>query len=156
MKPVEATRNAAFSLLELMIALAVAAVMAAFAVPAYRTHVAKAHRVDAATAALKAVQFVETARLGQVAASGDAIVLGAGFDQAPSNGRAVYRLAVLSENATNGGYGIEATPVSPGPMQDDACGVFAVDATGLRWNHAPGATAPLDTAQSLACWAGRM
>ncbi|MDR5834758.1 type IV pilin protein [Caballeronia sp. LZ034LL] len=156
MKRVEATRQAAFSLLELMIALAVAAVMAAFAVPAYRTHVTKAHRVDAATAALKAVQFVETARLAQVAAGGDAIVLSAGFDQAPSNGRAVYRLAVLPENATNGGYGIEATPVSPGAMQDDACGVFVVDATGLRWNRAPGATASLDAAQSLACWAGRM
>ncbi|MDR5758039.1 type IV pilin protein [Caballeronia sp. LZ035] len=156
MKSVESRRTAAFSLLELMIALAVAAVMAAFAVPAYRSHVTKAHRVDAATAALKAVQFVETARLAQVAASGDAIILSAGFDQAPSSGRAVYRLSVLPENATNGGYGIEATPVTSGAMQDDTCGVFIVDATGLRWNHAPGATTPLDTAQSVACWAGRM
>ncbi len=52
-----------FSLLELMIALGVAAVIAMYALPAYRTHIAKGHRLDAAAALLHAVQYVETARL---------------------------------------------------------------------------------------------
>jgi len=80
-----------FSLLELMVALAVAAIIATFAVPAYRTHVAKAHRVDAASALTRAVQFVETARLAQTSEGVDAITLSAGLDQAPSNGATVYR-----------------------------------------------------------------
>jgi len=52
-----------FSLLELMIALGVAAIIATLAIPAYRTHVVKAHRLDAASALVRAVQFVETTGL---------------------------------------------------------------------------------------------
>ncbi|WP_321796246.1 type IV pilin protein [Caballeronia sp. J97] len=144
-----------FSLLELMIALGVAAIIATFAVPAYRTHVVKAHRLDAASALMRAVQFVETTRLAQNPASGDAIALGAGLDRAPASGAAVYSVAVLPESSTNGGYAVEAVPIVPGAMQDDACGVFVIDATGLRWNRPPGATTPLDAAQSASCWAGK-
>jgi len=143
------------SLLELMIALAVAAIIATFAVPAYRTHVAKAHRVDAASALTRAVQFVETARLAQTSEGVDAITLSAGLDQAPSNGATVYRVAVLPESPTNGGYAIEAVPIAAGPMYEDGCGAFVIDATGLRWNHTPGTTDPLDAAQSAACWVGK-
>lgn len=100
----ECRREAAFSLLELMIALGVAAIIAMFAIPAYRTHVAKAHRLDAASAVMRAVQFVETARLAQTSASGDVITLSAGLDRAPSSGAPVYRLSVLAESPTNGGY----------------------------------------------------
>lgn len=138
-----------------MIALGVAAIVATFAIPAYRAHVAKAHRLDAATAILRAVQFFETAKLSQTPESGNTPALSAGLDQAPSNGTAVYRLAVLPESPTNGGYAIEVSPIVPGSMQDDACGTFVIDATGLRWNRASGATAPLDAARSVACWAGK-
>ena len=144
-----------FSLLELMIALGVAAIIATFAMPAYRSHVAKAHRLDAVSAVLRAAQFVETARLSQTVERSSVITLSAGLDQAPSNGAPVYRVGVLPESSTNGGYGIEAAPVAPGAMQDDVCGAFVIDATGLRWNHLSGATAPIETAQSAACWAGK-
>ncbi|WP_244815277.1 type IV pilin protein [Caballeronia sp. Lep1P3] len=146
-------RRAGFSLLELMIALGVAAIIAMFALPAYRAHVAKAHRLDAAAALIRAAQFVESARLSQAAS--DAVALSAGMDQAPAGGVPVYRLALLAESATNGGYAIEAVPVSPGAMKDDACGVFVIDATGLRSNRLSGSAAPLDAAKSSACWAGK-
>ncbi|VXC38085.1 conserved hypothetical protein [Burkholderia sp. 8Y] len=145
--------RAGFSLLELMIALGVAAIIATFAMPAYQSHVAKAHRLDAAAALFKAVQFVESARLFQTGTG--AVALSAGIDQAPPNGAPVYRLALLPESATNGGYTIEAAPVSPGPMQDDACGVFVIDATGSRSNRLTDGAAPLDAAISAACWAGK-
>ncbi|WP_250513874.1 type IV pilin protein [Caballeronia sp. INDeC2] len=144
-----------FSLLELVIALGVAAIIATFAIPTYRTHVAKAHRLDAASALTRAVQFVETTRLAQTSESGETLTLGAGFDRAPPSGTAAYSVAVLPESPTNGGYAIEAVPVAPGAMQDDACGAFVIDATGLRWNHPPGSTTPLDAAQSTSCWAGK-
>lgn|GEM_PF-517224 len=142
-----------FSLLELMIALGVAAIIATFALPAYRTHVAKTHRLDAAAALQRAVQFIETARLAQTGT--DSIALSAGMDQAPSSGTPVYKLALLPESAANGGYTIEAAPVASGVMQDDACGVFIIDATGLRSNRLADTAAPLDAAKSSACWTGK-
>ncbi|KND59662.1 Type IV pilus biogeneis protein PilE [Candidatus Burkholderia verschuerenii] len=142
-----------FSLLELMIALGVAAIIATYAIPAYRAHVAKAHRLDAAAALMRAVQFVETARLTQTA-GGESIALPMGLDRAPSNGAANYALTLLPESATNGGYSIEAAPIAFGAMQNDACGTFVIDATGLRANRTS-TSAPLEAAQSSSCWAGK-
>jgi type IV pilus assembly protein PilE len=141
-----------FSLLELMITLAIAAIITMYALPAYRAHVAKTHRMDAAAALMRAVQFIETARLAQTPGTTDTTTLPTGIDQTPSNGAAIYKLAIQPESATNGGYSIEAAPVASGAMDNDACGTFIIDATGLRSNRT---TTVLDTTQSFACWAGK-
>lgn len=79
-------RGAGFSPLELM--------------TAYRAHVAKAHRLDAAAALMRAVQFVETAHLAQASATGDAMALPVGLDQAPSSGSVVIDATGLRQNHT--------------------------------------------------------
>lgn len=121
--------TSAFTLLELMIALAVAATLVVFAVPSYRSHVARTHRIDAASAIYRAAQFVEGA------ASDSAATLPPGLDQAPQFGTPVYRVRVLPADEANGGYSVEAAPTEAGPMRDDACGIFTLDATGLRSNR---------------------
>jgi type IV pilus assembly protein PilE len=137
------TYTSAFTLLELMIALAVAATLAAFAVPSYRSHVARTHRIDAASALYRAAQFVEGA------ASDGMSTLPPGLDQAPQFGTPIYRLHVLPADDTNGGYAIEAAPEQSGPMGDDPCGTFALDATGQRGNRSvAGGVAPA----SSECW----
>ncbi|CAE6694266.1 type IV pilin protein [Paraburkholderia haematera] len=136
-------RTSAFTLLELMIVLAIAATLVAFAVPSYRSHVARTHRVDAASALYRAAQFVEGAL------SDGAGALPPGLDQAPQFGTPIYRLQVLPSDEANGGYSVEATPISIGPMRDDACGIFTLDATGLRGNRSgANGTAP----PSSECW----
>ncbi|MBN3804414.1 prepilin-type N-terminal cleavage/methylation domain-containing protein [Paraburkholderia sp. Ac-20336] len=133
----------AFTLLELMIALAITATLAVFAIPSYRSHIARTHRVDAASALYRAAQFVEGA------ASDSVPTLPAGFDQAPQSGTAIYRLHVLPGDDTNGGYAIEAAPVDAGPMRDDPCGTFTLDATGQRGNrNEAGGSTPA----SSECW----
>lgn len=131
------------TLLELMIALAIAGTLAAFAVPSYRHHVARSHRIDAAAALYRAAQFVESAASDGVAA------LPPGIDQAPQSGTPVYWLQILPASDANGGYSIEATPDESGPMRDDPCGTFMLDATGQRGNRngANGATPA-----SAECW----
>lgn len=119
----------AFTLLELMIALAIAATLAVFAVPSYRHHVARTHRIDAASALYRAAQFVEGAASDGVSA------LPPGLDQAPQFGTPIYRLHVLPADDANGGYSIEAAPGGSGPMRDDPCGTFTLDATGQRGNR---------------------
>jgi type IV pilus assembly protein PilE len=138
----------AFTLLELVSALAIVAVLAAFAVPSYRTHVMRAHRTDAASALYRAAQFVETS-----ARSGETAVLPPGLDQAPQSGTPIYRLHVLPADDVNGGYALHATPSDAGPMRDDPCGTFALDATGARTNRAIGSGALL--VDSGSCWNAR-
>ena len=137
----------AFSLLELVVAMAIAVTLALFAVPAYRTHVAKAHRTDAASALYRAAQFVESSVYVEGAA------LPGGVDQAPQSGKPVYRLRILPAGDTNGGYTLEAQPLESGPMSDDACGTFVIDATGQKANRVSGVDASgIDTD---ACWSAR-
>lgn len=142
MKP----HTSAFTLLELVIALAIAAILAMYAVPSYRSQVARSHRVDAASALYRAAQFIEAA------APGDASPLPAGLDQAPPFGTAVYKLRALPADDANGGYAVEARPLESGPMRDDGCGSFVLDATGSRSNRAGDGSA-VDDPQ--ACWNAR-
>ncbi|MFM0737856.1 type IV pilin protein [Paraburkholderia xenovorans] len=122
-------QTSAFTLLELMIALAIAVTLAVFAVPSYRAYVARTYRIDAASALYRAAQSVE-------AAPGDSnATLPPGLDQAPLFGAPIYRLRVLPSDDGGGGYSLEAAPIETGPMRDDACGTFTLDATGLRGNR---------------------
>jgi type IV pilus assembly protein PilE len=120
---------AAFTLLELMIALAITATLLTFAVPSYHSQVARTHRIDAASALYRAAQFVEGT------ASDGAAILPSGLDQAPQFGAPIYRLHMLPADDVNGGYSLEATPTEAGPMRNDGCGIFTLDATGLRGNR---------------------
>jgi type IV pilus assembly protein PilE len=139
-------KDSAFTLLELAMALAAVAIVAVFAVPSWRSQIARGHRIDAMTALYRAAQFVDMQ-------TPTATSLPAGLDQAPPEGAAVYRLRLLSGDESNGGYVIAASPVEPGPMYDDACGTFTLDATGVRGNQSAHAGAAAPGAEE--CWRGR-
>lgn len=139
-------RRPGFTLLELVIALAMAAIVAVFALPGYRTQIARGHRTDAIAAIYRAAQFIDRA-------SPDMDTLPAGLDQAPQSGAPVYRLSVSRGDESNGGYVIDATPVESGPMRDDPCGAFRLDAIGTRTN-VPADGGAVDSAHGE-CWRDR-
>lgn len=141
-------RAAAFSLIELTVALAIAAVLAAYAMPSYREHVARAHRADAVMALYQAAQYLEANFEERTRGP---VALPAGLDQVPPIGIAVYRLYVVEGDRDNGGYALEARPVDPGPMDGDTCGTFILDAIGKRANRSAGSRDLLDSA----CWLAR-
>ncbi len=136
-------------MLELAIALAIAALLAAYAVPTYIRHAARGHRMAVVTAIYRAAQFLEANPGQRMGKRGES--LPAGLDQSPSQGAAVYRLRALPGGHENGGYVIEAQPAAPGPMHDDSCGIFVLDATGKRWNRATAPPPPHDGD----CWSAR-
>jgi type IV pilus assembly protein PilE len=136
-----------FSLLELMITLGLAAIIALFAMPVYQQQVMKGHRLNAVTALYRAAQYLESVRT--VSGNDSALKLPTGFEQTPATGAPIYILRILAESETNGGYSIEAEPVF---ATNDACGVFSLDATGVKSNHAVEKLTPPKVA---ACWSGK-
>ena len=79
----------AFTLLELIIALAIDANLVVYVVLSYRSRVARSHRIDAASALYRATQFIEAGVPAEVSS------LPTGLDQAPPFGTPVYRLRAL-------------------------------------------------------------
>lgn len=140
-----ALRRRGFTLLELVVALAIAAIIAAFALPGYHAQIARAHRTDAIAAIYRAAQFIDSA-------APDVGALPAGLDQSPQSGTPVYRLSVSRGSEADGGYAIDASPVESGPMRDDPCGVFRLDATGTRTNLPMADTAAPTSGE---CWRDR-
>ncbi|CAB3786189.1 hypothetical protein LMG28688_02210 [Paraburkholderia caffeinitolerans] len=140
----------AFTLLELVVALAAVAIVAAFALPGWRNQIARGHRIDAVAALYRAAQYVE-------AQSPLPASLPMGMDQAPPAGAAVYRLKLFAADEMNGGYTIVASPAQSGPMHDDSCGAFVLDANGIRDNQMPGvdAATPAAAPNSRDCWRDR-
>ncbi|AOK28919.1 pilus assembly protein PilE [Burkholderia singularis] len=134
-----------FSLIEVIVALAIVAVLAAFAIPSYRRHVERGHRLSAVAALYRAAQYVDAFGETLPAALPD------GLSRAPETGGAVYWLKMTAEEA-HGGYALEAGPATNGPMRDDGCGVFVLYADGTRENRAMDGAAGQQTSGVGACW----
>ncbi|WP_419686348.1 type IV pilin protein [Burkholderia theae] len=140
-------RSAGFTLIELMIVLAIVAVLAGWGIPSYREHVVRVHRASAVSALYRAVHYLETLDGAPPAALPDVLA------QAPPDGQAVYRLTL---GQPGGGdlpvsYELEASPLDTGPMHDDACGAFTLRSDGTKGNvRSDGADE-----QRAACWGVR-
>jgi type IV pilus assembly protein PilE len=139
-------RGTGFTLMELVIALAIVAILSAYVAPSYRGYVARGYRIDAIAAIYRAAQYIEANSLVTVT------VLPSGLDQSPQHGTAIYRLRLVTGDDSNGGYAVEARPVETGPMREDACGTYRLDATGVRSNRAIAKDGVLNIVD---CWYAR-
>ena len=113
---------AGFGLMDVLIALAIVAILATLAYPDYREHLAKGRRMDA-VAALLGVQVAQE----QWRASHPEYASLADLDGiAARSAEGHYELRVLRHSAA----GFFATATPQGVQRDDACGVFALDQRG--------------------------
>jgi type IV pilus assembly protein PilE len=123
---------AGFTLIELMIALAIVAITTSLAVASYRGHVLRGHRVEAAHALLAAAAEQEKFHLahGRYGERLDGIA-GAeppALPVASSTAHGRYRLAVESADAA--GYLLVALPAASDA--DPLCARFSIDESGRR------------------------
>lgn len=125
-----------FTVIELLIAVAIIGVLVAIALPAYRESIARSRRVDAQVALGGLNTAMERYFSAQAPASATyaGATLGAGGifpNQAPLDGRTkFYTLSV--EGASASAYTLVATRVAGSAQASDRCGDFTLTSTGVR------------------------
>jgi type IV pilus assembly protein PilE len=119
-----------FSLVEVLVALAVIGVLAGIALPAYREQVARGHRAAAQTALLEDAQSMQRFYAGNNTYEG-AVDANLATTRSPRDGgAAVYAISVTATPPTQTTWSLVATPV--GSMAGDRCGQLTLDDTGRR------------------------
>jgi type IV pilus assembly protein PilE len=142
--------NQGFTLIELMITIAILGILAAIVIPSYSAQVRKGSRSDAVTGLTKAAQDLERCRSDTLAYNHPNCT---DYTVGILSDRGLYTITAADingaadQNAQD--FTLRADPVAGTTQEnDDTCAVFTLDHTGLRFaRHADGAT---DTTQD--CW----
>ncbi len=140
-----------FTLIDLLIALAIIGILAAIAIPSYEKQSMSARRTDAKTALLDLASREERYFATNNVYTNDASQLygtGATFPlQVPGSGTNDYSVSVLTPAgavpATGATFSLQAVPINN--QASDACGTYLLDNTGAQTNsntHNP----------SSSCW----
>jgi type IV pilus assembly protein PilE len=156
MKPSEVTftdqASSGFTLVELMVALAIIAILASIAVPMYSKQVQKSRRVDARTAVLDLAGREE--RYLSTAGTYTTVAANLGYSALPVVvGSGYYQLAVNVPVVAAGAqptYTVTATVVAgSSQVKDLQCQFFSVDYRGTQFSSATNAGG---TDTSTTCW----
>ena len=133
-----ARRPRGFTLIEVMITVAIVAILAAVAYPSYRDYVARSKRVEAQAILMEAQAYMERFFAENYrydvntagTAVTDAALFPARFKYSPKGGTAAYTITLPAANLGANTFVVKATRT--GAMAQDRCGDFEVNNLGAR------------------------
>lgn len=118
-------RQSGFTLIEVMIVVAIVGILSAIAYPSYAEYIRRGHRADARAGLLQAQQYLERA---STATGVYPTTLPTALTWSGDTTKR-YDIAFLAGN-TNAAYTLTATP--KGAQTGDKCGIYTLSSTGVR------------------------
>ncbi|MDR6214742.1 type IV pilus assembly protein PilE [Paracidovorax wautersii] len=135
-------RSGGFTLIELMIVVAVIGILSAIALPNYREYIKRGYRAEARAGLLQAAQWLERAATASGKYPADTEFDKTPLVKVPSN---TYTISVSRTDTT---YTLSAAPKNA--QTGDKCGTFTLGQDGLRGANGKKAS---ETGYDSSCWA---
>jgi type IV pilus assembly protein PilE len=120
-----------FTLIELMITVAIIGILSSVGYPSYMSHIQKAKRSEAQAALVSMATAMEQWRVennndytGVTVGTGDTSIF---TDRVPTDGSGTQSYTLSIATLATGNYTLQATPIST-----DDCGTLTLDSTGVK------------------------
>lgn len=150
--------SAGFTLIEIMIVVAIVGLLAAIALPSYQSYIARGNRAAARAALSQAAQYMQRFYAANDRYDADRTgtqaiwaTIPPAFMKAPADGATLYEISNTGANsstATTSTFTLIMRPLTTARMANDKCGGFTLTQAGVK-----GITAASPTAALIAeCW----